>query len=378
MLNEDDFVPPSSWRASSSTWPSGRPSTGRWPRASSASSATPTPSCSSAGSVRPRRPRRDPAHERHYSLEEASALLPRVAELLATMRRARDRLGDAEAREALDAAGQTNGGGEPGKLVSEGFLELRESMLELRERRSCCVTSIAGWSTSRRCATAARSTCAGRRGSPRSASARARRRLRRAPPARRWLSWCARSGCSGSSSAGGGRCGAAGDQHVRPVLVRRGGRDRRGAGGAGAAARPGARQAVPPAVRRRDRDRRGRHLGGAADRGEAVRPVARPEPAGARVRGDLGLRRRARARQAAGRRPAAGGYAPASPAAAPSAGPARARPPARPHPSRCPRPSSSPTSPEGEQLRLAREARSRSLGRPATPESSARPASASA
>ena len=74
------------------------------------------------------------AHERHYSLEEASALLPRVAELLATMRRARDRLGDAEAREALEAAGQTNGGGEPGKIVSEGFLELRESMLELRER----------------------------------------------------------------------------------------------------------------------------------------------------------------------------------------------------------------------------------------------------
>ena len=74
------------------------------------------------------------AHARHYSLEEASALLPRVAELLATMRRARDRLGDAEAREALDAAGQTNGGGEPGKVVSEGFLELRESMLELRER----------------------------------------------------------------------------------------------------------------------------------------------------------------------------------------------------------------------------------------------------
>jgi hypothetical protein len=73
-------------------------------------------------------------HERHYSLEEASELLPRVAELLATMRRARDRLGDAEARAALDEAGQSNGGGQPGKVVSEGFLELRESMLELRER----------------------------------------------------------------------------------------------------------------------------------------------------------------------------------------------------------------------------------------------------
>lgn len=75
-----------------------------------------------------------PEHERHYSLEEASALLPRVAELLAKMRSARDRLGDSEARAALEAAGQSNGGGEPGKVVSEGFIELRESMLELRER----------------------------------------------------------------------------------------------------------------------------------------------------------------------------------------------------------------------------------------------------
>ena len=75
-----------------------------------------------------------PVHTRHYSLEEASALLPRVAELLVKMRSARGRLGDAEARQALDDAGQTNGGGQPGKVVSEGFLELRESMLELRER----------------------------------------------------------------------------------------------------------------------------------------------------------------------------------------------------------------------------------------------------
>jgi len=71
-------------------------------------------------------------HSRHYSLEEASALLPRVNELLATMRAARDRLGDSEARSALAEA--SNGGGAPGKVVSEGFLELRESMLELRER----------------------------------------------------------------------------------------------------------------------------------------------------------------------------------------------------------------------------------------------------
>jgi hypothetical protein len=71
-------------------------------------------------------------HSRHYSLEEASALLPRVQELLQKMRSARDRLGDAEARTALAEA--SNGGGQPGRVVSEGFLELREAMLELRER----------------------------------------------------------------------------------------------------------------------------------------------------------------------------------------------------------------------------------------------------
>jgi hypothetical protein len=71
-------------------------------------------------------------HSRHYTLEEASALLPRVAELIVSMRSARDRLGDREARKALAEAGRTNGGGKPGRVVSEGFLELRESMLELR------------------------------------------------------------------------------------------------------------------------------------------------------------------------------------------------------------------------------------------------------
>jgi Uncharacterized conserved protein (DUF2203) len=71
-------------------------------------------------------------HSRHYSLEEATALLPRVEQLLAAMRSARDRLGDSEARAALAEA--SNGGGQPGRVVSGGFLELREAMLELRER----------------------------------------------------------------------------------------------------------------------------------------------------------------------------------------------------------------------------------------------------
>ena len=73
-------------------------------------------------------------HSRHYSLDEASALLPWVAEQLERLRSARDRLGDVDARAALAATGQANGGGQAGKVVSEGFLELRDSMLELRRR----------------------------------------------------------------------------------------------------------------------------------------------------------------------------------------------------------------------------------------------------
>ena len=75
-----------------------------------------------------------PEHERHYSLEEANAALPRVGELLQTLRSASERLGDREAREALGEAAPGNGGGDPGRTVSEGFMALREAMLELRER----------------------------------------------------------------------------------------------------------------------------------------------------------------------------------------------------------------------------------------------------
>ena len=72
-------------------------------------------------------------HARHYTLEQASELLPRVAEIIERMRVARNQLGDREARDALSDAGPTNGGGAPGRTVSQGFLELRDSMIELRE-----------------------------------------------------------------------------------------------------------------------------------------------------------------------------------------------------------------------------------------------------
>jgi hypothetical protein len=75
-----------------------------------------------------------PGHSRHYTLEEANAALPRVQELLETLRSASERLGDHEAREALSDASPGNGGGDAGRTVSEGFLAMREAMMELRER----------------------------------------------------------------------------------------------------------------------------------------------------------------------------------------------------------------------------------------------------
>jgi hypothetical protein len=72
-------------------------------------------------------------HSRHYSLEEAEAALPLVTALLEQMRSAREQLTDSEARAALAEASPGNGGGEAGRTVSRGFLQLRESLIGLRE-----------------------------------------------------------------------------------------------------------------------------------------------------------------------------------------------------------------------------------------------------
>ena len=72
-------------------------------------------------------------HERHYTPDEAAAARPEVAELLATMRDARERLTDTEVREALSEAAPGNGGGPPGRHVSEAFLELRDAATRMRE-----------------------------------------------------------------------------------------------------------------------------------------------------------------------------------------------------------------------------------------------------
>jgi hypothetical protein len=73
------------------------------------------------------------SHDRHYTVEEANAALGWVAERLAAVRTAREKLTDEEARAALGDAAPANGGGAPGRVVSEGFLALRSALAELQE-----------------------------------------------------------------------------------------------------------------------------------------------------------------------------------------------------------------------------------------------------
>ena len=70
-------------------------------------------------------------HQRHYTLEQANAALPWVQERLERLREAQALLTEKEAREALTEAAPGNGGGEPGQVVSEGFLALRAGLTEL-------------------------------------------------------------------------------------------------------------------------------------------------------------------------------------------------------------------------------------------------------
>jgi hypothetical protein len=72
-------------------------------------------------------------HSRHYTLDEANAALGWVEETIASLRSAREGLSDEEAREALAEAGPQNGGGDPGRVVSEAFLLLRDALARLQE-----------------------------------------------------------------------------------------------------------------------------------------------------------------------------------------------------------------------------------------------------
>jgi len=70
-------------------------------------------------------------HARHYTVEQANAALPWVQERMERLRTARDDFSDEDVREALGEATPGNGGGEPGRLVSEAFLELQAAAAEL-------------------------------------------------------------------------------------------------------------------------------------------------------------------------------------------------------------------------------------------------------
>jgi hypothetical protein len=72
-------------------------------------------------------------HERHFTKEEANALLPQLTALLSQLREAKDELTDSDAHEALSEAAPTNGGGDQGRQVGIAFLEVR-TLLETLER----------------------------------------------------------------------------------------------------------------------------------------------------------------------------------------------------------------------------------------------------
>jgi hypothetical protein len=72
-------------------------------------------------------------HDRHYSVDEANALLPRVKPVLRKLRDAKDLLTDEDAHEVLSDAAPTNGGGESGRQVGEAFLEVRRLLTALQE-----------------------------------------------------------------------------------------------------------------------------------------------------------------------------------------------------------------------------------------------------
>ena len=72
-------------------------------------------------------------HSRHYTVEQATAALPRVQEQIEQLRAAREGLHDEEARGALAEAGPLNGGGAPGRVVADAFMTMRAALIELRE-----------------------------------------------------------------------------------------------------------------------------------------------------------------------------------------------------------------------------------------------------
>jgi hypothetical protein len=80
-------------------------------------------------------------HERHFTREEANALLPQLTAMLDRLREAKDDLTDTEAHEALSESAPGNGGGEEGKQVGVAFLEVRR-LLETIEQSGIVLRDI--------------------------------------------------------------------------------------------------------------------------------------------------------------------------------------------------------------------------------------------
>jgi hypothetical protein len=71
-------------------------------------------------------------HDRHFSIAEANAALDWVSERIEAIREARDRLAEPEAHAVLAEIAPANGGGEPARLVGEGFRDVRRRLVELQ------------------------------------------------------------------------------------------------------------------------------------------------------------------------------------------------------------------------------------------------------
>ena len=70
-------------------------------------------------------------HDRHYTLEQARRPWTGWRSGSSGCATRASALNDEEVREALAEAGPTNGGGDPGRAVSEAFLDLRGAATEL-------------------------------------------------------------------------------------------------------------------------------------------------------------------------------------------------------------------------------------------------------
>ena len=70
-------------------------------------------------------------HERHYTIEQANAARPWVAERLRRIRDARDELDSPQARAALAALDGTSGGGFPGREVAAAAVAVAAAVTEL-------------------------------------------------------------------------------------------------------------------------------------------------------------------------------------------------------------------------------------------------------